>query len=86
MVVLKDGPNLNVILIHALYVVVETAVLTYMAVQLRLSALENAQVVDVAKQVALGNLATHADARVSAGDDSIFSSVVEMQRGLRSTM
>lgn len=85
-VVLKDGPNLNVILIHALYVVVETAVLTYMAVQLRLSALENAQVVDVAKQVALGNLATHADARVSAGDDSIFSSVVEMQRGLRSTM
>jgi methyl-accepting chemotaxis protein len=54
--VLQNGPSLPVIILHAVYVVVESAVLVYMAVKLRNEAIQSAVVASVANQIGGGDL------------------------------
>jgi len=54
--VLASGPNLGIIILHAVYVVVESAVLVYMAVKLRSEAIESAQVAGLAERIGQGDL------------------------------
>jgi len=54
--VLQNGPNLPIILLHAVYVVVESGVLIYMAVNLRNEAIQGAVVASVANRIGDGDL------------------------------
>jgi methyl-accepting chemotaxis protein len=83
--ILSGGPSLSLILIHAAYVVFETVLLAYMAIQMRQSVLENEQVIGVAREVAAGNLVS-IKSTGKANGNATFNSVVAMQDNLHRTM
>ncbi|OYY92947.1 MAG: hypothetical protein B7Y41_13560 [Hydrogenophilales bacterium 28-61-23] len=83
--VLLSGPNLAVILLHAAYVVVETAMLVYMASSLRREAVESAQVASLAERIGQGDLTTLADTQSLAGLP-LLAKVSEMQVHLANTI
>lgn len=81
--VFDRGAGLERVLIHAAYVVVEAAVLMYMAVRLRTETLETAAVTNVALKIGEGDLtATVGGARRS----DLLDSVGRMQQDLRNTL
>jgi len=83
--VLISGPNLGVILIHAAYVVAETAMLAYMASSLRREAIEGAQVAALAERIGQGDLAATLDSRSLSGLP-LLSKVNDMQTHLAGTL
>jgi methyl-accepting chemotaxis protein len=83
--VLFNGPNLVIILIHAAYVVAETAMLVYMAVRLRREAVESAQVARLAERIGQGDLTSAVDVQSLAGLP-LLAKVGEMQKHLADTL
>jgi methyl-accepting chemotaxis protein len=82
--VLQLGPDWGVIVIHALYVVVEAAILTYMAIRLRAEALDSATVSAVARRIATGDLAAREE--VGSGASAMLKDFLDMRSGLRQTL
>jgi methyl-accepting chemotaxis protein len=83
--VLIDGPNLAIILLHAAYVVIESAILIYMAHGLRTQALESAHVALLAEHIGAGDLSQ----RVSAEQTKampLLAKMADMQNHLADTL
>lgn len=83
--VLFNGPNLPIILLHAAYVVVQTAVLVYMATKLRNEAVESALVAGLAERIGQDDLSRSLDDQALAGRP-LLAKVVEMQGQLSSIL
>ncbi|TCS72763.1 methyl-accepting chemotaxis protein [Sulfuritortus calidifontis] len=83
--VLFNGPNLGIIILHAVYVVVETAVLVYMAVKLRTEAIESAQVASLAEHIGQGDLTQALHDKALAGRP-LLTKIVDMQKQLIDTL
>jgi methyl-accepting chemotaxis protein len=83
--VLIDGPNLGIIILHAVYVVVESAVLVYMAVKLRGEAMESAQVAGLAERIGAGDLTLTTD-RSALDGHPLLARMTEMQTRLVETL
>jgi methyl-accepting chemotaxis protein len=83
--VLIGGPNLPIILLHAAYVVVESAVLIYMAIRLRNEAVESAQVASLAERIGQGDLTQRLDP-ATLKKLPLLAKVAEMQKQLAATL
>jgi methyl-accepting chemotaxis protein len=83
--VLLNGPNLGIILVHAAYVVMEAAVLVYMAIHLRQEAVESAQVAGLAERIGEGDLASVPVAESLKGLP-LLARVDEMRKRLAETL
>ncbi|MBI5936438.1 MAG: methyl-accepting chemotaxis protein [Betaproteobacteria bacterium] len=83
--VLFNGPNLPIIILHAVYVVVETAMLVYMAVKLRNEALESAQVASLAERIGQGDLTLALDKKALSGRP-LLAQIADMQKHLVDTL
>ncbi|MEQ1529268.1 MAG: methyl-accepting chemotaxis protein, partial [Methylococcales bacterium] len=76
------GANLDVVLLHAAYVVVESVILVYLTVQLRIEAIESALVGVLANRIANGDLSSQFDAFKYSGSDGMLNSMARMQQQL----
>ncbi len=83
--ILKDGPNLQLIIVHAAYVVFETGVLAYMAHSLRSQALEGAWIANLAEQIGRGDLTTQTADNLLQGMP-LLGKVSQMQLELGATL
>lgn len=83
--VLFNGPNLPIIVLHAVYVVVEAAVLIYMAITLRSEAIESAQVANLAERIGEGDLTTSLGKEALAGRP-LLAKIADMQKHLIDTL
>lgn len=83
--VLKDGANLQLIVVHAAYVIVETGVLAYMAHSLRSQALEGAWIANLAEQIGHGDLTTQTADNLLQGMP-LLGKVSQMQIELGATL
>lgn len=83
--VLRNGPDIGIIFLHAAFVVVETGILVYMAISLRREAVESAQVANLAEQIGQGNLTTQLDSHALSGLP-LLAQVGNMQAQLVSTI
>lgn len=79
----ESGPSIKVVLIHAAYVVIEAAVLTYMAVRLKVEALDAAGVANIAQRIGEGDLSS----RFGNGSQTgLLGTILTMQEALRGTL
>jgi methyl-accepting chemotaxis protein len=83
--VLLGGANLPMILVHAAYVVAESAMLIYMAYSLRNQALESAHVAILAERIGAGDLSGE-DISAQAREMPLLAQVVEMRQQLKDTL
>lgn len=79
----ENGPSIKVVLIHAAYVVIEAAVLTYMAVRLKAEALDAAGVANIAQHIGGGDLSIRVG---NSGQTGLLGTIVKMQEALRGTL
>ena len=77
--VFANGTGLQLVILHAVYVVVEAGVLIYMAVKLQTETMEAAQVARLARQMAQGDLSMRLE---QADADSLLGEVSRMQAAL----
>ncbi len=77
--VFANGTGLQRVILHAVYVVVEAGVLIYMAVRLQAETVEAAQVAELARKMAQGDLSMQP---AQAGATSLLGEVVRMQAAL----
>jgi methyl-accepting chemotaxis protein len=84
-VVLAGTVNPWIIVLHAAYVVFETAVLVFMAVTLRREAVESALVAKVAEEIGEGHF-THQDNDLTRNATPLLRKVMQMQKSLDSTL
>lgn len=83
--VLMSGPSLPIILLHAIYVVVEAAVLIIMAMRLRNEAIESTQVAMLAERIGGGDLTSNMDPDTLRGRP-LLAKVADMQKQLAATL
>jgi methyl-accepting chemotaxis protein len=81
---LTAGPDWRIVVIHALYVVFETAMLVFMSVRLRAEALASATVSQIARRIAAGNLTATEDEE--GGVSALLRDFLEMRAGLHNTL
>ena len=79
--VLPQSASLGIILVHAAFVVFESAVLVYLATMLRTMVHGSALVAEIATRIGDGDLTS--TARMPAGQDEMVASVTSMQERLR---
>jgi len=84
-VVLTGTVNPWIIVLHAAYVVFETAVLVFMAVTLRREAIESALVAKVAEEIGEGHFTTQSSA-LTRDATPLLRKVMQMQKSLDSTL
>ena len=76
------GPSLALVILHALYVVFESAVLIYLAVKLRAESLEIAKVAAIAERIGQGDLSV----KERSSTDPLVRTVTGMQQKLADTI
>lgn len=81
--VFEGGADFNLVLIHAAYVVVEAAVLIYMALKLETETLEAAGVANIATHIGAGDLTSTLD---GSDRSQLLTSVERMRQNLRTTL
>lgn len=81
--VFEGGAAFKLVLIHAAYVVVEAAVLIYMALKLERETLEAAGVASMATRIGAGDLTANLE---RSGHSELLDSVEHMRQNLRSTL
>ncbi len=59
--IFRNGPNFGVVLLHAAYVIFESVILVYLAIQLRIEGIELATVAFLANRIANGDLSSKID-------------------------
>lgn len=79
----ENGASFKVVLIHAAYVVIEAAMLTYMAVRLKAEAVDAAGVASIAQRIGDGDLTASFAADSNTG---LLGTIVKMQGALRGTL
>ncbi|WP_333872864.1 methyl-accepting chemotaxis protein [Methylobacter sp.] len=65
--VFQNGPNFGIVLLHATYVIFESVILVYLAVQLRFDGIELVTFELLADRIASGDLSTEMDVRQEKG-------------------
>ena len=83
--VFNYGNGFAIVLLHAVFVVFEAAVLIYMAVQLRSGALESALIAELAAEVKAGRLVPPAGLQQEAAQRRALQAVLDMQLALGQT-
>ncbi|MCK9395546.1 MAG: methyl-accepting chemotaxis protein [Methylobacter sp.] len=77
--VFRNGPDFDVVLLHAAYVIFESVILVYLAVQLRIEGVELATVAFLANRIANGDLSSKIDADRKDGSEGMLHSMKTMQ-------
>lgn len=83
--ILIGGPNLNIILLHAVFVVFETGVLIYMAVQMNKEAAETEAVTELTAHIGRGQLSLQSSATNFKGRPAL-RAVNQMQQQLANSL
>ncbi|MDP3334699.1 MAG: methyl-accepting chemotaxis protein [Methylococcaceae bacterium] len=80
--IFRNGANLGVVLLHAAYVVFESVILVFLAVQLRIEGVESATVAFLAKRIGEGDLSTNIVTTQKDANGGMLHSMKMMQQQL----
>ncbi len=80
--IFRNGANFGVVLLHAAYVIFESVILVYLAVQLRIEGIESATVAFLADRIANGDLNSKIDTHQRGGTEGMLHSMKTMQDSL----
>jgi len=77
--VFRNGANFGIVLVHAAYVIFESVILVFLAVQLRIEGIESTTVALLAKRIADGDLSSTIDTQQRGGTEGMLLSIKTMQ-------
>jgi len=82
--VFRNGADFSIVFLHASYVVFESVILVYLAVQLRIDAIESATVAFLAERITQGDLATKIETLHNGKAKGMLLAMKNMQHSLAS--
>jgi methyl-accepting chemotaxis protein len=80
--IFNHGENYGIVLLHAAYVVFESIILVYLAIQLRTEGVESAKVAFMAERITQGDLSSGVEFNQKKGSSSMLESMLAMQESL----
>lgn len=80
--IFHHGENFGIVLLHAAYVVFESIILVYLALQLRTEGIEAAKVAFLADRITQGDLSSSVAGGQDNGSEGMLASMVAMQESL----
>ncbi len=81
--IFHHGESFGIVLLHAAYVVFESVILVYLAIQLRTEGIESAKVALLAESITQGNLNCHIETMNQKNESSsMLASMIAMQESL----
>ena len=80
--VFRNGPNFGIVLLHAAYLIFESVILVFLAIQLRIEGIESATVAFLANRIANGDLSSSIGTQKRGGIEGMLHSMKTMQDSL----
>lgn len=80
--IFHHGESFGIVLLHAAYVVFESVILVYLAVQLRMEGIESAKVALMAERITQGDLNYHIEVDHQSESSGMLASMIAMQKHL----